>query len=44
MVSGFSASQEVQQAIKPGASSFLRKPYTVKELASSIKEALAPGV
>jgi len=38
----FSASDEMQQAIKQGASSFLRKPYTVQELASMIKEALTP--
>lgn len=43
LVSGFSASDEVQQAIKLGASSFLRKPYTVQELAAAIKEALPPG-
>lgn len=43
LVSGFSASEEVQQAIKLGAASFLRKPYTVQELASAIREALTPG-
>lgn len=43
LVSGFSASEEVQQAITLGAASFLRKPYTVQELASAIREALIRG-
>ncbi|MCB2184150.1 MAG: response regulator [Desulfobulbaceae bacterium] len=40
LVSGFSASEEVKQAISLGASSFIKKPYTVEELASVVYKAL----
>ncbi|MFH1215733.1 MAG: ATP-binding protein [Pseudomonadota bacterium] len=41
LASGFSASAEVRRAIELGASGFLRKPYTVHQLAAAISNALS---
>lgn len=41
LASGFSASDEVHRAIELGASGFLRKPYTIHQLAAAINEAIS---
>ncbi|MBU0663345.1 MAG: response regulator [Proteobacteria bacterium] len=41
LASGFSASNEVRRAIELGASGFLRKPYTINQLAEAINNALS---
>lgn len=41
LASGFSASDEVRRAIGLGASGFLRKPYTINQLAAAINNALS---
>lgn len=38
--SGFAASEEVQRALKLGAAGFLAKPYTMRQLADAISDAL----
>jgi len=40
IVSGFSESDEVEQARKLGARGFLKKPYTMEQLGRMVKEAL----
>lgn len=41
LTSGFSPGDEVHRAIERGASGFLRKPYTVHQLAAAISDALS---
>ncbi len=41
IVSGYSSSEEVQQALKLGASTIIKKPYTVAELGRAIKNSLS---
>lgn len=41
LASGFSASDEVRRSIELGASGFLRKPYTINQLASAINKVLS---
>ncbi|MFZ5763995.1 MAG: hybrid sensor histidine kinase/response regulator [Thermodesulfobacteriota bacterium] len=39
--SGFAASEEVQRTLKLGAAGFLAKPYTMRQLADAIRDALS---
>ena len=41
IASGFSESDDVKATLKPGASGFIKKPYTMEEIGVAIKEALA---
>lgn len=41
IASGYSQTERVRQAIKCGASAYLRKPYTLKLLGQAVKQALA---
>ncbi len=42
IVSGFSKSDEVKQALKQGVIAFIRKPYTLQQLGTAIEKALKP--
>ncbi len=41
IVSGFAEDEEVQDVLTMGAASFLRKPYSLHQLAKAVKDALA---
>ena len=41
VVSGYSASQDVDKALKLGAHSIIKKPYNLEELGTAVKECLA---
>ncbi|MDD5092602.1 MAG: CHASE4 domain-containing protein [Candidatus Wallbacteria bacterium] len=40
IVSGFSETERVQEALRLGAASYLKKPYTVRDLADAVHQAL----
>jgi len=40
IVSGFSEDEDVRNTMQLGATSFLRKPYTLKQLGKAIQKAL----
>ncbi len=41
IVSGFAEDDEVQDVLKMEAASFIRKPYSLHQLAKAVKDALA---
>ena len=41
VASGFSESDDVKAALQLGAAAFIKKPYTMEQLARAVKEALS---